>query len=171
MTPYGPGWSSAGLSHDVHSLMKDESLVNGVWAGILSIYFPMPKYIIAPEYWTKPGERRGDLIVIHAKSKKTVFSFEGKKEKLSPQDWDKARVQILGYLGDGNSRVGQVGYGLLATGTEYAILCWNGSQLYRLGTSITDQHTDSNRQEINGRAVYIDKILRQIKENIEKLFG
>lgn len=161
------GWGSNGVPDSIYKMMRKESQVNGVWAGILSIYFPFPEFIIAPEHWTEVGVSRGDLIVIHCDSGKTVFTFEGKKEGINDSQWTAGTAQIQKYLSDGLRQIGQVGYGMLASGTDCAMLCWFGGQLYRFRSTFTDLDNNIIREDINGKAETIHKVFGDIQTRIK----
>ncbi|KAF2187537.1 hypothetical protein K469DRAFT_770587 [Zopfia rhizophila CBS 207.26] len=114
---------------EVFEAMEAESLVNGVWFHILSQVFTFPTYIIAPEYVTGDHRRRGDLFVIRVADRKAVFAYEGKKAEPPEHVVKNHSPQIKGYLKDMRG-TRSYAFGVLAAGTSYCILQWEGSNLH-----------------------------------------
>lgn len=78
-------------------LMERESFINGVCNHVLSQYFPLPRYTIAPEYRVEKNDikYRVDLVVFCVKTNDPVFIYEGKKAGYSDY---KTSGQKAGYL-------------------------------------------------------------------------
>ena len=141
------------VSDEVYTLMGNhpESYVNGVWAYILGQYFPLPHFIVAPEYSTA-GNGRADLLVIRVRDNQLIFALEGKPMQKTHWKWTQDMVQLRGYLESVQKSLGQgsTSYGMLAAGTDFVIVSWNGTQIYRLVSKITDMQPATNTQDING---------------------
>ncbi|KAI1169650.1 hypothetical protein F4777DRAFT_572340 [Nemania sp. FL0916] len=129
------------LGHAVRAtFMEDEANVNGVWNSVLSHFFPMSEYIIAPEYWTREHTLRGDLVVLRvsATQVKPVLAFEGKKSGATETTWHAAVEQVKGYCNSNIYKKGGSTFGIVAAGTKFMFVRWDGAQLYRLSTALND---------------------------------
>ena len=118
------------MSKRVADLMVEEDFVTGVWSAILAHYFPFPTFVVSPEYWSFLGrEYSSNLAVIHCKSEKTVFSFQGKSPNITDVEWEDSLHQLRKYLENDDSRIDGTSYGMLAQGTKCTMLQSIGTTL------------------------------------------
>ncbi|KAK4101505.1 hypothetical protein N658DRAFT_496373 [Parathielavia hyrcaniae] len=102
--------------------MVGEAVSNGGWNAVLSLLFPCPTYLVAPELTM--GPRRLDLAVLNVASNAVFFVFEGKSNNFS---WDNLSAEVRQCCQA--IYAGGYTYGMGGRGPDCIIVEWDGTDM------------------------------------------
>ncbi|KAF7984525.1 hypothetical protein HWV62_13695 [Athelia sp. TMB] len=131
------------------SLMKTEDYTNGVWNAILSQEFPLPKYMVIPEFWVTNAHIRwrADLVVYRVADDRVILIYEGKKEGgglLATMDALKQAMGAANLQGNAPSLMAALGDNVVLGNASGENFCMSTDGIH--GGSISDVIKDVGSQ-------------------------